>query len=99
MDKKQKEHTELTLHKPLADGTTTLVFQWDKVTGYTLMQCMKDAKKLNKEITVPALTMEYQVFAAAAATGIKGDDIFAMGADDFTAVTLMAQNFLLGSGR
>ena len=85
------------LKKPLPNGSDFITFTWDKITGYTLIRCLKNAKKEDPGMTVPALSMPYQAAVAAIAAGVKYDDILSLSAPDFMAVTLKAQNFLLQS--
>ncbi len=74
-----------------------LVFNYEALSGYSLIQCEKAAKKEDPTISVPSLSQIYQAHVAAAAAGVKVDDILSLPAKKFTKVTLEAQNFLLGS--
>ena len=76
----------LHLSKPLRNGNQELIFDWDKITGYNLIACERAAKKKDPSIMVPAL-----------AADVRYDDICGLGAKDFSAACLMAQNFLLGN--
>lgn len=93
------EDDVLILKKPLSGGAETLTFDFDRVNGYTLLACEKHAKKQDPTITVPSLSLVFQAFVAAAAAGVKYDDILGLCGADFTAACLRAQNFLLQSGR
>ena len=88
------ENNVVDLISPLPNGKTTLVFDWDKVTGYTLINCAKSAKKEDPVMSVPALSLPYQ---AAVAAGVRYDDILSLKGPDFIKVTLKAQSFLLQS--
>lgn len=87
----------VSLKKPLENGTTKLVFDFDRINGYTLIKCEKYAKKEDPAITVLALSQIYQAHVAAAACHVRYDEILGLSAADFTAVTLKAQAFLLNS--
>lgn len=88
----------IDLSRALPDGRTSLVLDFDKVTGYTLLRCEKAAKKDDASIVVPALSQVYQAHVAAIAADVKYDDILALSAKDFTAVMIKIQGFLLGTG-
>lgn len=87
----------MKLSKPLPDGKTEIVFDFDSLNGYKLLACMKQAKKKDPGMTVPALSMEYQANVAAAAAKLRYDDILNLSGPDFMAACLKAQNFLLPS--
>ena len=89
----------VTLSKPLRNGETQLVFDFDKINGYTLINCEKRAKKEDPSMMVPSLSMVYQAYVAAVAAGVKYDDILGLSAKDFTAACVKAQAFLFGTGR
>lgn len=91
------ENDVVHLKKPLTNGQDFIAFAWDRVTGYTLIRCLKNAKKEDPGMTLPALSLPYQAAVAAYASGVKYDDILSLSAPDFMAVTLKAQNFLLQS--
>lgn len=91
--------TVLNLSKPLPNGADKLVFDFDKINGYTLIACEKKAKKDDNTIMVPSLSQVYQAYVAAAAAGVKVDDILGLNMTDFTAACIKAQGFLLGAGR
>lgn len=80
-----------------ADTKKELVFNFDGITGYTLIKCEKEAKKEDPTISVASLSQIYQAHVAAAAAGVPVDDILSLPAGEFTKVTLEAQTFLLGS--
>ena len=50
----------LHLTTPLPNGQTEIYFDFAKLNGYALLACMSQAKKKDKLMTVPALSMEYQ---------------------------------------
>ena len=87
----------LHLSKPLRNGNQELIFDWDKITGYNLIACERAAKKKDPSIMVPSLSQSYQAMVAGLAANVRYDDICGMGAKDFSAACLMAQNFLLGN--
>lgn len=94
-----EDENVLNLSKPLPNGADKLIFDFDKLNGYTLIACEKRAKKEDNTIMVPSLSQVYQAYVAAAAAGVKVDDIFGLNANDFTAACIKAQGFLLGAGR
>lgn len=79
------------------NGLSELTFDWDKINGYELIKIERNAKKEDATMTVPALSQVYQAHVAAVATGLKYDEILTMPGQDFVAVTLKTQNFLLNS--
>lgn len=87
----------LHLSKPLRNGNEELIFDWDKITGYNLIACERAAKKKDPSIMVPALSQSYQAMVAGLAANVRYDDICGLGAKDFSAACIMAQNFLLGN--
>ncbi len=93
------EKNTLELQNALPNGTTTLVFDFDGLNGYTLLACEKQAKKQDPTIAVPALSMVYQAHVAAAAAKVKYDDILGLKGQDFNTACMMAQHFLLGSAQ
>ncbi len=70
---------------------------FDNVTGYTLIKCEKAAKREDPNISVPSISLIFQAHVAAAAAGVKVDDIYALPGKEITKVCLDTQNFLLGS--
>lgn len=89
------DHVKLI--KPLADGTNELIFDFDRLNGYSLIKCEKTAKKMDPSISVLSLSQVYQAQVAAVAACVKIDDIYSLSGKDFTLVTLKVQNFLLGA--
>ena len=87
----------IKLKKPMADGSKEIKLDFDKVTGYALLKCEKDAKRDDPRITVMSLSQVYQARVAAVAAGVKYDEILSLSGKDFTAVTLATQNFLLNT--
>ena len=90
---------KIELTRALPDGTKTLILDFDKVSGYTLLRCEKAAKKEDASIVVPALSQVYQAHVAAVAANVKYDDILALTAKDFTAVMIKTQGFYSVRGR
>lgn len=88
------EDNVLHLSKPLANGADKLIFDFDKINGYTLIACEKRARKEDPSAMVLLLSQVYQAYVAAAACGVKYDDILGLNASDFTAACIKAQDFL-----
>lgn len=86
----------ITLSKPM-NGRITLGFNFDKIKGATLLKCEKKAKETDSSIVVPQLSMTFQAHVAAAALGMRYDDIINLPAPDFMAVTLKVNRFLNGA--
>lgn len=86
------------LTSPLSNGQQELIFDWGKITGYTLIKCLSSAKKQDPGMAVPALSLPYQAAVAAVAAGVRYDDILGLSGPDFMATVIHAQNFLLQSG-
>ena len=84
------------LGKPL-NGKTELVFDFDKIKGSTLLKCEKKTKDIDNTVVVPQLSMIFQAHVAAAALGLRYDDIINLPAQDFMAVTLKVSRFLNGA--
>lgn len=89
------ENNVIKLSKPLPNGNDSIVFDFDRINGYALLKCAKLAKKEDKTIVVLETSKVYQAYVAAAASGLKYDDILSLNAKDFTAVCIGVQNFLL----
>ena len=89
------ENNVIKLSKPLANGNDSIVFDFDRINGYALLKCGRLAKKEDKTIMVLETSRVYQAYVAAAASGLKYDDILSLNARDFTAVCMGIQNFLL----
>lgn len=89
----------LKLKHPMADGTTELVFDAGRLNGRVLIRCSSLAKKEDPISSVPALSLPYQAHVAAAMTKHRYDEICNLSMEDFTAVTLKAQSFLIGVGK
>ncbi len=79
------------------NGSNELALDFSKVNGYTLIKAGKDARKEEPTLVMLQFSQYYLAAIASAAAGVKIDDILGMGAKDFTAVTLVVQNFLLQS--
>jgi len=93
------EKNVLKLKKPLPGGSDTLIFDFDRINGYTLLKCEKLAKKEDSSIAYLPFSQVYQAFVAAAAAKVKYDDILNLDGADFVAVTTRAQGFLMNVGR
>lgn len=93
------EKNVLKLKKPLPSGGDTLIFDFDRINGYTLLKCEKLAKKEDSSIAYLPFSQVYQAFVAAAAAKVKYDDILSLDGADFVAVTTRAQGFLMNVGR
>ena len=76
---------------------TELSFDWDRVNGYALIRCEKNARKENPGIMVLMLDQTYQAYVAAVATGLQVDDIFSLSGSDFQAALMVVLNFLTSS--
>lgn len=98
-EKMKNVENTIVLSKEMPDGTKELTLNFDRVNGYALIKCEKEAKKEDAAITVPSLSQVYQAHVASVAAGVKLDDILSLCGVDFTAVTLKTQNFLLNSGK
>lgn len=92
------EANVIKLKKPLENGVDRVVFNWDKVTGFILTKCYERAKKKEPAMTIPSTSMVYQAAVAAAASGLRYDDILSLSGSDFIAVTIKVQSFLLDTG-
>ena len=84
------------LSKPL-NGRVTIIFDYDKIKGSTLLKCEKKTKDIDSSVVVPQLSMIFQAHVAAAALGMRYDDIINLPAPDFMAVTLKVSRFLNGA--
>ena len=93
------EKDVIHLKKALPNGNTQLIFDFEKINGYTLIRCEKQARKEDPGLTVPLLSTAFQAFVAAAATKVRYDDIMGLSAPDFIAITTKAANFLASAGR
>ena len=91
------EGNVIHLKKPMHSGAAEIHLDFDRVTGYILLRCEKEAKKEDPLISVMALSQAYQARVAAAAAKVKYDEILELSGADFTAVCLKVQNFLMGS--
>mgnify|MGYP000876157904 CR=1 FL=1 len=85
------------LKKPLRSGTKEIHLDFDRVTGYVLLKCEKEARKADPMISVMALSQAYQARVAASAARMKYDEILELSGADFTALCMRVQNFLMGS--
>ena len=87
----------MRLRKPLPNGKDELVFDFDRVNGYKLVDAERRAKREDNTITVALLSQVYLAHVTAAACGVKYDDILSLSATDFSAAVLRTQNFLAGN--
>ena len=92
------ESNIVQLSKPLR-GKDELIFDFAKIKGSTLLKCEKKAKEVDNSIVVPQLSMAFQSHVAAAAAGVKYDEIINLPGSDFMAVTLKVSRFLSGAER
>lgn len=92
-----KDDNTVQLRKPLANGISSLTFHFDSLTGGTLIKCQAKARKLDPGMTVAMLSDAYLALVAAAALGIKYDEVINLTAPDFAAVTIRVQSFLAGN--
>lgn len=92
------ESSIVHLSKPLR-GKDELIFDFAKIKGSTLLKCEKKAKEVDASIVVPQLSMAFQSHVAAAAAGVKYDEIINLPGADFMAVTLKVSRFLSGAER
>lgn len=92
------ENNIVHLSKPLR-GKDELIFDFAKIKGSTLLKCEKKAKEVDNSIVVPQLSMAFQAHVAAAAAGVKYDEIINLPGLDFMAVTLKVSRFLSGAER
>lgn len=90
------ENNIVNLRKPL-NGKDALILDFSKITGATLLKCEKKAKEVDPAIIMPQLSMVYAAHVAAAAAGVRYDDIISLFAPDFTAVTSKVNRFLNGA--
>ena len=74
-----------------------LFLDFDKITGATLLKYEKKTKEGDSAMVVPMLSMTFQAHVAAAALGMRYDDIINPPAPDFMAVTLKVSRFLNGA--
>ena len=96
------EDNILKLMKPIeVNGrmVDTLIFDFSKIKGRVLLQCLKQAQKEDANILVPSLSMVYQAVVAAKALGMKYDDVLELSGTDFTAVTARTSRFLSGADK
>ena len=90
------EGSMVKLRKAL-DGKEELHLDFDRLTGNVLLKCASQAKKDDPLMTIPSLSQAYQAHVAAAATGLKYDDVLRLSAPEFIALTLRVQSFLNGN--
>ena len=88
----------IKLSKPF-NGKEEIVFDFNKITGAALLKCETKARQTDKGMVVPQLSMTFQAHVAAAAAGLKYDEIINLPGSDFMAVISAVSNFLAGSAR
>jgi len=89
------ENAMIKLKKPLSNGKDEIVLDFDSINGYTLIQCEKDAKREDPTIVVPNSAQIYLARVAAAAAGVRYDDICALPGGAFNKVLVEVRSFLL----
>lgn len=89
------ENNIVNLKKPL-NGRDSLILDFGKITGATLLKCEKKTREVDSSIVVPQLSGVFTAHVAAAAAGVRYDDIISLSAPDFTAVTNKVSRFLNG---
>lgn len=101
----KEEDNKYTLQRPITfegQEIKELHFDFDKLDGKDLLTCVKVARQIDPEESIAApvrvFTMSYQIAVAAAAAGVTIDHIQALKGVDFTQVTQLAANFLIGQG-
>lgn len=87
------EDDVIKLVKPIGD-VKELIFDFSKINGRILIQCLKQAKRADPDILVPTLSMVFLAVVAAKALGMKYDDVINLSGSDFTAVTARVSRFL-----
>ncbi|MBR3457687.1 MAG: hypothetical protein IKH16_05995 [Selenomonadaceae bacterium] len=90
------EGNVIRLCKPM-NGKKEIVLDFDKVNGLTLLSCEKNARKIDGNIVIPQFSTVYKAQVAAAAAGMRYDDIIRLSGPDFTAVTNRVAAFLSGA--
>lgn len=86
----------ISLSRPF-HGKNELILNFEKIKGSTLLKCEKKAKNVDGSIMVPQLSMVFQAHVAAAALGVRYDDIINLPAPDFMIITLKISRFLNGA--
>ena len=90
------ESNVVKLKKPLADGRTEIVLNFDKLTGAALIMCERKTRQMDKTLTFAASTIIYSAHLAAVAAGMPYAELLKMPAPDFSAVLAATQRFLGG---
>ncbi|MGG1442171.1 phage tail assembly protein [Brevibacillus laterosporus] len=82
------------------EHVTKLYLDFDKLSGKELALCSKLARRRDPQDINPgrAYSMSYQITVAARAAGVAPDLIEALNGKDFTQVTQLTENFLVGLG-
>ena len=92
------DENKIKLSKPI-DGKEELILDFDKITGAALLKCEVKARQSDKGMVVPQVSLTFQAHVAAAAAGLKYDEIINLPGSDFMALTVAVSNFLAGSAR
>ena len=74
--------------------TTTVVLDFDKLTGHDLIAAEAEAVAMKAPMVVPAASMKFQAIVAAKAIGCPVDDLFDLSAKDFNYIATLTLNFL-----
>ena len=86
----------VTLKKPM-NGKNSLYLDFGKISGATLLKCAQKTKEIDKTEIMPQLSMIFAAHVAAAASGVRYDDIISLSGPDFMAVTSKVGRFLNGA--
>lgn len=91
------------LKKPITtangENITVIEMNLEDLSAIDLERCEKEARAFlgkNKHMAVPETNKTYLACVAAKASGLMLGDIRSLGGKDYTQVTLVVQNFLLG---
>lgn len=74
--------------------TTTVVLDFDKLTGNDFAAAEAEAVAMGTPTVVPAASVKFSAIIAAKAIGCPADDLFELGMKDFSRITTLAANFL-----
>lgn len=99
----QADERVYTLMRPInfeGQEVKELTFNFDDLTGNDLLECVKQARRIDPEesmtAAIRAFTISYQVAVAAKAANVIPELIQSLKGADFTQATQKAANFLLG---
>lgn len=84
----------------LIDGKAvkTVTLDFDALTGFDLTAAELDARTAGENNPIINFSQKYHAAIAAKALGLKMDDILALNAKDYLAITNEVGNFLQGIG-